>query len=79
MPCGMNNPIQKLFLKLFPAKPEKLCYSIAEVSDMLHMSELDIYAKIKQNKIRAIQIEKGGNYRISREEVKRLKNSNGRV
>lgn len=75
----MNNPIKKLFYNLFPSKSEKLFYSVAEVAAMLHISELNIYAQIKERRIQAIQIEKGGNYRISHEEVNRLKNSNGRV
>lgn len=75
----MNNPVKKLFSKLRSVQSEKLYYSIMETSNILHIPERDIYTLIKQKKILAIQIEKGGNFRISREEVNRLKNNNGRV
>ncbi len=70
----MNNPAKILFQKLFPPRPEKLFYSIAEASRILNMPKRDIYEFIKQNKIQAVQIEKGGNFRISNEEIKRIMN-----
>jgi excisionase family DNA binding protein len=80
----MNNPVRKLLLKLHLVKrdtgnqhpSEKLFYSLAEVADTLHTSGRHLYNQIKQNKIRAIQISKGGNYRIPREEVERIRNKN---
>ena len=74
MPSGMSNVIQKLFAKFMPVSQKKLCYSIAETSKILGISERNIYKHIKQKKIHAIQIEKGGNFRISNEEIERLKN-----
>jgi excisionase family DNA binding protein len=71
----MNNPIKRLFSKLLPAKSEKVFYSIADVASIFHIPERDIYDQIKQGKIRAIQINKGGNYRIPSEEINRLKNN----
>ena len=73
MRYGMNNPVKELFSKLLSVKSEKLYYSLAEVADILHTSERYLYDQIKQKKILAIQINKGGNYRISREEVERIK------
>ena len=75
----MSNPIKKFISTLVPTKPEKLCYSIAEAAAILHISKRDMYEQIKQKKIRAVQIEKGGSYRISCEEVERVKNSDVRV
>ena len=69
----MNSLIEKLFTKFMHVTPNKLYYSIAETSKILHISKRDIYKHIKQNKIHAIQIEKHGNFRISNEEVERLK------
>jgi predicted site-specific integrase-resolvase len=71
----MNNPIKRLFSKLLPAKSEKVFYSIADVASIFHIPERDIYDQNKQGKIRAIQINKGGNYRIPSEEINRLKNN----
>ena len=38
-----------------PVSQKKLCYSIAETSKILGISERDIYKHIKQKKICAIQ------------------------
>jgi excisionase family DNA binding protein len=75
MHCGMNNLIKNIFSPAVPTKIEKLCYSIAEAAAILHISKRDLYEQIKQKKIRAVQIEKGESYRISCEEVERVKNS----
>lgn len=82
MRYGMNSLVKKLLSKLLSVQrgadlrhtSEKLYYSLAEVADILHTSERYLYDQIKQKKILAIQINKGGNYRISREEVERIKN-----
>lgn len=59
--------------KTFSAKKDgKLMYSVQEFSNISRLSENEIYELIKEGKVKALQIEKDGRYRISKQEIERF-------